>query len=89
MLNDLMNMDEGLKNFLCKRIFEDRIATQSEIIQLAVQERYEETEVYRGLEIFLYNSLIDQVQDIMPSPIKGDFLISDNRYYEFKANGYL
>lgn len=89
MLNELINMNKDLKNFLCETIFRDRVATQSEIIELAAQDGYEENEVYRALEIFLYNSLIDQAQGIMPPPVRGDFLISDVQYQEFKTKGYL
>lgn len=89
MLNELINMNKDVKNFLCETIFRDRVATQSEIIELATQEGYEENEIYRALDIFLYNSLIDQTQGIMPPPVRGDFLISDVQYHEFKIKGYL
>ncbi|MED1205607.1 hypothetical protein [Heyndrickxia acidicola] len=89
MLNELKNMDEGLKTFLCEIIFKERINSQGEIFELAAQDGYEETKVNKALEIFLYNNLIDKVQGIMPFPMKGDFLISDSRYHELKKNGYL
>ncbi|WP_066297857.1 hypothetical protein [Bacillus sp. FJAT-29937] len=89
MLNELKNMDEGLKAFLCEMIFKERINSQGEIIELAAQDGYEETKVNKALEIFLYNNLIDKVQGIMPFPMKGDFLITDSRYRELKEKGYL
>jgi hypothetical protein len=87
MLNELKNMDEGLKAFLCELIFKKRINIQGEIIELAAQDGYEETKVNKDLEIFLYNILIDKVQGIMPFLMKGDFLITDSRTMSLRKMG--
>lgn len=88
MLNELKNMDEGLKAFLCEMIFKKGIKSKNEIFS-AAQDRYEDTKVEEALDIFLFNNLINMVQGIMHIPMKGDFLINHSRYHELKEKGYL
>lgn len=89
MLYELENMDKGLKEFLRKKIFEERNASNSDIVYLASMEGYEETQVINALNVFMYSGLIGEHQGILPLPKVTDFLASDTRYQELLSQKYL
>lgn len=88
MIEKLKDMDADLKEFICKKLFEERIGIKSAIINEAIMDGLDEHNVLKGLDIFLYNELISI--PMVPNPVLSkDILINDTKYHELKSKGYL
>ena len=81
-------MDADLKEFICKKLFEERIGIKNEIINESIMDGFDQLDVLNGLDIFLYNELISI--PMVPNPVLNkDILINDSKFHELKSKGYL
>ncbi|WP_281202738.1 hypothetical protein LG276_05395 [Cytobacillus kochii] len=88
MIEQLKDMDADLKEFICKKLFEERIGIKNEIINESIMDGFDEQNVLNGLDIFLYNELISI--PMVPNPVLNkDILINDSKFHELKSKGYL
>jgi hypothetical protein len=88
MIEQLKDMDADLKEFICKKLFEERIGIKNEIINESIMDGFDEQDVLNGLDIFLYNELISI--PMVPNPVLNkDILINDSKFHELKSKGYL
>ncbi|MEI4713456.1 hypothetical protein WAG12_26165 [Bacillus cereus] len=91
MLNKLMEMDENIKEFLYKQLFEKRNAVEMDLIFEGENQGYSQEAILNALDIFMYNGLINKPPLNAMSAIPGnyDFFISDTKFIELKSQGYL
>ena len=88
MIEQLKDMDADLKEFICKKLFEERIGIKNEIINESIMDGFDQLDVLNGLDIFLYNELISI--PMVPNPVLNkDILINDSKFHELKSKGYL
>ncbi|PKR82498.1 hypothetical protein [Heyndrickxia camelliae] len=89
MIAQLKEMNEDLKKFLSKKIFEERTGIENEIINDALIHGFKEQDALNGLHIFLNNELITKPLNAPIPGLNKDFLINDSKFAELKAKGYL
>jgi len=89
MIERLKEIDIGLRDILCLNLFQNRILSKAELVELAYLEGYEEMSVLAALDVFLYNGLVEPTPSILSSYSQSDFMVSNSRYYDLKEKGYL